>query len=200
MRKKVAVWGLAMGMALMLGAASCSAGDAVTAAQKISAYLPAVTALANDAALVAEAFDAADAALIQQVSTQVQTELTELSKVCAAYVAAPTSDNWAKLGTAMDELVNDADASLLAASGIKNAKSQAKAKLALSALDAAVHVLDGYLASARTTGQTQAALAARRVKLAEVTAEWNSADWQRANAQTNGCARELAVMAEAGGY
>lgn len=202
MRTKVAVGASAMAMTavLLLSATSCAARDTVQAAKAIAAYLPVVTALANDAAAVAAALDAEDAPLIQQVNAKVQAELTELAKVSAAYVASPTADNWTRLGAVMDGLVNDADTGLLAAAGIKNAESQARAKVALAALDAAVHVLDGYLAAARTPQQTQAAVNARRVKLATVARAWSAADWQRADAPAKGQARELAALAEAEGY
>ncbi len=202
MRKKMVV-GLAMAMlavALMSSAMSCAAGEAMQAAKSIAAYLPVVTALANDAAVVAEAIDADDASLIQQVNAKVQVELKELAQVSAAYVASPSTDNWMKLGAVVDQLVNDAYQGLLAAAGIKNAESQVRAKIALSALDAAVHVLDGYLAVARTPVQTQAAVAARKVKLQVVSVAWSVADWQRVNQREGGRGREAVALAQAQGY
>ncbi len=68
----------------------------------------------------------------------------------------------------VDQMVNDADKGLLSALAIKDPKSQMEAKMALSALDAAIHVVDGYLAAAKTPAQAQASAAARTVKVQAV--------------------------------
>lgn len=159
--------------------AGCSQGDAVKAASVIHGYLPAVMALANDAATVAGVMDPAAAPILQAVSAKVQSGLQELETVSSAYAASPSTDGWTKLGTVVDTLVTDADQGLLAAVAIKDSASQSKAKVALSALDAAVHVVDGYLMSARTPAEVQAAAAQRTVKLQSVVRYWNPTDRQR---------------------
>jgi len=108
------------------------------------------------------------------------------------------------LGAVVDALVSDADEGLLAALEIKNPASQAKAEVALSALDAAVHVVDGYLMAVRTPDELKAAAENRAaiqdtekleagksgaekpgtetqgaVKLRTVARYWNSKDWER---------------------
>ncbi len=108
-----------------------------------------------------------------------------------AYAAAPSSGGWASLGAAVDALVNAADQGLMAALAIKDAESQAKAKAALSALDAAVHVLDGYLLAARSPAQAQSAAAQRTVKLQSMTGYWNRQDWQRVERAFGGRGEEL---------
>ena len=79
----------------------------------------------------------------------------------------------------MDALVSDADQGLLAVLAIKNPASQAEAKAALSAVDAAVHVLDGYLLAARTPAEAQAAATQRTVSVQSVVRYWSPRDWQR---------------------
>ena len=174
-------WILALAASMGLGGCmvGCSQADAVKAASTIHAYLPTVMGLADDMAAMAAALDPAESVQVQKVSTKVQAELQELEAVSGAYAAAPTSDGWAKLGAVVDELVSDADSGLLAALEIKNPASQAKAKAALSALDAAVHVVDGYLLAARSPAEAQAAAAGRAVKLQSVVRHWNAKDWQR---------------------
>lgn len=167
----------AIGMAACL--ASCSQGDAVKAASTIHAYLPVVEGLASDATAIAAALDPAEASKVQALSAKVQTELQELESVSGAYAAAPSTDGWTKMGAVVDALVSDADEGLLAALAIKDPASQAKAKVVLSALDTAVHVLDGYLTVARTPQETQAAAAQRAVKLQSVVRYWSPEDRRR---------------------
>jgi len=135
--------------------------------------------LANDATAVARAIDPAEAGAVQVLSAKVQTGLQELETVSGAYTAAPTADGWTKMGAVVDALVSDADGGLLASLAIKNPASRAKAKVALSALDAAMHVVDGYLMSARSPAEAKAAAAQRSVKLHSVVRYWSPQDWQR---------------------
>jgi hypothetical protein len=147
-----------LALAAAMGLAGCTVGcsqvDAVKAASTIHAYLPTVMALANEVAAIAAGVDAAEATQIQSVSAKVQAELQELESASGAYAAGPTSSGWLKLSAVVDQLVSDADAGLMAALEIKNPASQAKAKIALSALDAAIHIVDGYLAEAQTAAAT----------------------------------------------
>ena len=145
--KMVSAWMAGLGLIVCL--ASCSQLDAVQAAKTIHAYLPVVMGLAGDAAAIAGTLDPEAASAMGAASTRVQTDLQELETVSGAYATAPSADGWASLGAAVDTLVKEADQGLLAALAIKDAASQAKAKAALSAVDAAVHVLDGYLMAAR---------------------------------------------------
>jgi hypothetical protein len=174
----MALAGLAA-MGVSVGLAGCSQMDAVKAASTIHAYLPVVVGLAGDAAAMAETLDPAAAPAVRAVSAKAQADLQELETVSGAYAAAPSADGWAKLSAAVDTLVNEADQGLLAALAIKDPASQAKAKAALSALDAAVHVLDGYLLAARSPAQAQTAAALRTVKLKSVVRYWGAQDWQR---------------------
>jgi hypothetical protein len=191
MQKRWAV-ALVLALGLALGSAGCSQADAEKTASTIHAYLPTVVSLANEAATVAAALDPSDAAEIQSVSAKVQKDLTELELISGTYASAPSSSVWTQLTAVVDQLVSDADSGLLAAANIKDASSQAKAKIALSALDAAVHVVDGYLQAAQPPATVQKTAAARNVKLHEVTQYWNSADWQRVNDRFGGHAQELA--------
>ncbi len=175
--KMVSAWMAGLGLIVCL--ASCSQLDAVQAAKTIHAYLPVVMGLAGDAAAIAGTLDPEAASAMGAVSTRVQTDLQELETVSGAYATAPSADGWASLGAAVDTLVKEADQGLLAALAIKDAASQAKAKAALSAVDAAVHVLDGYLMAARGPLQAQASGAQGRVKPPSVARYWSQADWQR---------------------
>jgi hypothetical protein len=168
---------VAVGMAACL--AGCSQGDAVKAASTIHAYLPVVMGLANDAMAITAAMDPAEASALQGISAKVQTELQELESTSGAYAAAPSADAWTRMGAVVDSLVSDADEGLLAALAIKNPASQAKAQIALSALDTAMHVLDGYLMAARTPEETQTAAAQRAVKLPRVVRYWSPEDRRR---------------------
>jgi hypothetical protein len=165
---------VAVGMAAFL--ASCSQGDAVTAAKTIHAYLPVVMGLANEAAAITGALDPAETLRVQAVSGRVQAELGELETLSGAYAAAPTADGWLRLEAVVDALVSDADEALLAAVAIKNPANQGKAKVALSALDAAMHVVDGYLMTARTPAEAKAAADQRAVKLQSVVRYWRPED------------------------
>jgi hypothetical protein len=177
--------------------AGCSQADAVKAASAIHAYLPVVMGLASEATAIAGAFDPAEAGTMQALSIKVQAELQELEAVSGSYAAAPSSDGWTKLGAVVDVLVSDADEGLLAAVAIKDPASQAKAKVALSALDAAIHIVDGYLIAARTPDEAQA-VASRRslnagiVKLQMVVQYWTPQDWQRVDQAFGGRGGELA--------
>ncbi len=168
---------VAMGMALCLG--GCSQQDAVKAASAIHAYLPAVSALAEDALVMAEALDPSEASTLRAVSAKVQVELRELEAVSGAYVEAPSADGWSKLEAVVDRLVGDADEGLMAAVAIKNPESQMRAKVALSALDAAVHVVDGYVLGARSPQQAKVVVEQRTVKLQQMVRYWSAADRQQ---------------------
>jgi hypothetical protein len=184
--KMAAAWLAAMGMGVCL--AGCSQVDAVKAANTIHSYLPVVLGLAGDAAAVAETLDPSAAPFLRTVSAKVQADLQALEAVSGAYAAAPTADGWASLGAAVDGLVDEADQGLLAALAIKDPASQAKAKAALSALDAAVHVLDGYLLAARTPAQVQS------VKAPSVARYWTRQDWQRVEQAFGGEELQAAEM------
>jgi len=192
-------WKLVSGVVAAVGLAaclsSCTQVDAVKAASMIHAYLPAVLGLANDAAAIAEGLDPAAAATVQAVNAKVQADLQELETVSGAYAESPTGAGWTSLGAAMDALVSDADQGLLTSLAIKNADSQAKAKLALSAVDAAAHVLDGYLLAARSPAEAQAAAAQRTVKLQSVVRNWSPRDWRRVE-QASGNRGEVLCAAE----
>ncbi len=188
----------AMGLSIcMMG---CSQADAVKAASTIQAYLPVVAGLAGDAVVVAEAIDPAGAAGLQSLSAKVQTDLQELEAVSGAYASAPSADGWTKLGAVMDTLVNDADQGLLAALAIKDPVSQAKAKAALSAVDAAVHVLDGYLLAARSPAQTQTAAAQRTEKLQSIVRCWSGQDRERVERAFGRRGEELQAAATSLGF
>ncbi len=190
-------WKMALALLAAIGLTvclvGCSAADAVKAASTIHAYLPVVAGLAGDAVAVAGTIDPAAAPALRSLSAKVQTDLQELETVSGSYAASPSAGGWANLGAAVDGLVNDADQGLLAALAIKDPASQAKAKAALSALDAAVHVLDGYLQAARTPAETQAAALQRTVKLQTVAREWNRLDWQRVERAFGGRGEALQV-------
>jgi hypothetical protein len=178
--REVAVPAVALAMALCV--AGCSQADAVKAAKMIHAYVPTVTALADDASAMAEALAPDDAAVIRDWNARIQTDLQALGDASGAYAADPSGNGWARLGAAMDSLVADSDHGLLEAMAIKNPESRARAKVALSALNAAVHVLDGFLMTARTPSEVQAVAAARTVKLDQVTRYWGPRDWRTVNA------------------
>jgi hypothetical protein len=182
---------LTASLGLAVSLAGCSQADAVKAASMIHAYVPTVIALAQDAVAMAGALDPADAGTMQAVSAKVQADLQTLGQVSGAYAGAPSSDGWASLGTAVDTLVADADQGLLAAVAIKNPESQLRAKAALSALDAAVHVVDGYLLQARTPAEAQAAAAERSVKVQSVVRYWRPQDWQRVEEASSARGEEL---------
>lgn len=195
MRKRwKAMPALLAAMGLSVCAMGCSQADAVKAASTIHSYLPVVMGLAGDAVAVAEAIDPVAAPALQSLSARVQTDLQELESVSGAYAAAPSADVWAKLAASVDALVNDADQGLLAALAIKDPESQAKAKAALSAVDAAVHVLDGYLLGARSPAQAQSAAAQRTVKLQSVARCWSRQDWQRVERAFGGRGEELQTV------
>jgi len=188
-------WVVAMVVAFGVagGLVGCSQADSVSVASTIHGYLPVVVGLANDAASIAEGIDAEDGAKIRSVSAAVQSDLQELGSVSGAYAAGPSSDGWARLQAVVDQLVNDADAGLMAALEIKNPESQAKAKMALSALDAAIHVVDGYMMVARSPAEVQASAAGRTVKLQSVVPNWGAADWQRVEERFGGRGADIAM-------
>jgi hypothetical protein len=195
-------WMLAMVAAVGLAGCTvgCSQADAVKAASTIHAYLPVVMGLASDASSIAAGIDPSEGSQILAVGAKVQSELQELESVSGAYAAVPSSDGWTKLQAVVDQLVSDADAGLMAALEIKDPASQAKAKLALSALDAAVHVVDGYLMSARTPAEATAAAAQRTVKLQSVVRYWTPADWARVDERCGGRGAEFAKAEMALGF
>ena len=199
MRKKwMTALALVASLCIAMGLEGCSRTDTVTAATTLHSYLPVVIGLANDASAIASTIDPAEAKAIQAVNAKIQSELGELASLSAAYIASPSSDGWTKLGTMVDELVSDADGGLLSALAIKNVESQAKAKLALSALDAAVHVLDGYVMAARTPAEVQATAAQRAVKLQSVVRYWTVQDWERVEQALNVRGEELDEVARLG--
>jgi hypothetical protein len=175
-----AAWvSLVLALALAWTSVGCTSADALKAATEVHTYLPVVSGLAQDAMAIAEGLDPANASLIAQVSAKVQNDLTELENLSGAYISNPTAGVWTQLLAVVDQMVNDADKGLLSALAIKDPKSQMEAKMALSALDAAIHVVDGYLAAAKTPAQAQASAAARTVKVQTVSRAWSEADRNR---------------------
>lgn len=180
----------AVAIALALGAAGCSETDAVKAAKQIAAYTPTVEALVRDAVTLAEALDADSAATLEKVNTAVQADLQLVATASAAYAQAPSASGWTAVVQAVDTLVANTDSGLLEAEGIKSSESQLKAKAALAAVDAAVHVLDGYMQSAQPSSTTTSSATTselrwtperrtRRVKVEQVTRYWSAGDWRR---------------------
>jgi hypothetical protein len=185
---------LLLALSLAWASAGCSSADAVKAATEVHAYLPVVSGLAQDAMAIAAGLDPQNVQLIQQVSLKVQGDLAELESLSGAYVANPTADGWTRVLAVVDQMVNDSDNGLLSALAIKDPKSQMEAKVALSALDAAIHVLDGYLASAKTPAQVQASAAARAVKVSAVSRMWSERDRERVESALG---KRVDVMVEA---
>ena len=180
--------------------AGCSQADAVQVARRIHAYLPMVIGLAQNAAAIVEAINPAEAGAVQQASAKVQTDLQILSQVSGAYAAAPSGDGWASLGAAVDALVVDADQGMMAALALKNPESQLRARAALSALDAAVHVVDGYLLSARTPAEAQASAAQRTVKVRSVMKCWRRQDRELVEEAFNARGEDLAAWETKRGF
>lgn len=191
MGKRWKLAGVALAAMGLMCLAGCTQADAVKAASMISAYLPTVSGLVNDAVSIASGLDPAGATTMQAVNAKIQTDLAAVGTVSSAYAASPSGSAWTSLGAAVDALVTDADQGLLAVLAIKDPNSQAEAKAALSAVDAAVHVVDGYLLAARTPDEAQAAAAQRTVKVQAVVRYWSPQDCERVEQALGASSDEL---------
>lgn len=166
--------------------AGCTASQVDQVVQKISAYLPTAMALLQDALTIYAAVGAQPAQAQQSPAVvalaTVQTDLKALEKPLADYLAASSKSAkataWTNVEALVDTAAADADA-LMQIAAVKNQASQAAGVVAVTSLDAAVHVLDGYVASTQTPAQVQARMARRALKLRQVSRYWNPQDRQR---------------------
>jgi hypothetical protein len=158
---------------------SCTSSQVTAVVQKISAFLPAVETFNSGVASVVAALEPQDAVLVLGVTTVVNNGMKELQSLTATYTASPNASTWQNIVALVDSLVTNGDAALLQASKISNPVSQVKATTVIGALDAVLHVIDGWVQSTQTPAQAAATAAARQVKLQSVVRYWSQQDKDR---------------------
>jgi hypothetical protein len=169
----------------MLVTAGCTSSQVNTVVTEITAYLPTVTALLQDAITAYAAFGAGSTTASDPVAKGLNTAKTDLAILTSdatQYVAATSSADkttaWTNIQDAVDVLATNADSTLQLAA-VKNSNSNAAGVVVLASLDAAVHVLDGYVSSAQSTATVQAKMARRSVRLRNVARYWNPEEKQK---------------------
>lgn len=176
-------------VASLLGATTmtgCTASQVNTVVQEISSYLPTVVALVNDGLAIATAVGSTGStstAVDSSVATALKTasaDLQNLEPLLATYLSKSSSSAdkttaWTNIQALVDTAVTDTD-NLLTLAAVKNANSSAEAVTIIASINAAVHVLDGYVSSAQSTNQVQAKMAKRTVKLHALMKLWAPKD------------------------
>lgn len=161
----------------------CSATTVNKVVSEINAYLPTAVSLLNEAITIYSAVGTTgqntSSSNVSSALTTVSTDLTNLKKPLADYLAAASSANktsaWSNIKALVDTAVNDSD-TLLSVAKVSDSNSKEAGTLIIASLDAAVHILDGYVTSAQSKTEIKAKLAKRTVKLAEVERSWSVTD------------------------
>jgi len=168
-----------LSFSLTFSCVGCTGAQEQQAVNLVVAELPTAIQLAESILSVTSAVgatngsDSSTIASINQEGKLVASGLTDLSSLLAAYNANPSAAALAKVTAAVDTLVNNGDAALLAVSGIKDAKTQSEVQAGLAALDTVLHLIDGYLLVTQSPTQVKATAASRAVKLAAVKNQLN---------------------------
>jgi hypothetical protein len=181
MTKPLAVLLLIVCVALTCFAVACTQAQVDTAVSKIANYIPAVKALVSVAGGLTDAIDPAAAIVVTPVVAVVTNGLTQMQTVCTTYTAAnaPSSTKvsaWQAIIQISDTMVQSTDAALLQAVAIKDTGSQAKAVAAIGGIDAALHIIDGWVSQAQPAAAVQTKTTARNIKLKDVAPYWDAAD------------------------
>lgn len=150
----------------------CTPSSTQTAVKNIVAYLPTAQALANEGGSIATLFDPQDQAKIAAVEALVSQNITSLTAIGNTYLATPSASNWQSVVNAVNALVTNADAQLLAAAHITDPASQTKATAILGAIDLAIHVIDSYVEQAQPPATVSATAAKRTTKLYQLEPLW----------------------------
>ncbi len=166
---------------------ACTGSQVNQVVSEINAYLPTVVAIVNDALQIAAAVGTNPSASAAAVNptvvnalTVVEADLKNLEPLVATYLAKASGSStkataWSNIQAIVDTAAADAD-NLLELASVKNANSNAQAVVVISSLDAAVHILDGFVSSAQPVSAVQKKLAARTVKLSTLMKQWTPAD------------------------
>jgi len=173
------VWMLVV-MIAVIPVTGCTASQVDSVVSKISTYLPTVLSLLNEAITIYSAVGTSGSvASVSSPLTVVQADLANLQKPLADYLAATSSSakttNWTNIEALVDTATTDAD-TLLQIAAVKNTDTQATGVIIISSLDAAVHIIDGFVSSAQSTATVQTKLAKRTVKLKTVSQHWSPQD------------------------
>jgi hypothetical protein len=183
----------------------CTASEVNQVVTKIDAYLPTALSLLNEAITIYSTLTASSTSTSQVSVTlaTVKTDLTNLQKPLADYLAASSGDAkttaWSNIMALVDTATTDADA-LLQVAAVKNSDTHTTGVIVISSLDAAIHVLDAYVSSTQTSSVVQSKLAKRTVKLRTVAAHWSAQDKQNISSALGVPYPLLQDRAEALGY
>lgn len=168
----------------------CTSSQVNSVVSKINAFLPTAVSLLNEALTIYAAVGStpqnAGQSQVYSALQIVETDLTALQKPLADYLAASASAQkqsaWTNVMAAVDTATTDAD-SLLQIAAVKDPESSKNGAIIVASIDAAVHVLDGYVSSTLTPAQVQARASARRLKLQSLVTHWSSQDRQMVSAK-----------------
>lgn len=163
----------------------CTSQQVNSVVKNIDTYLPTALAILQDAITIYGAVGTPQTAGNPAASAlaTVQADLTAIQKPIQDYLAASAISGstkqtaWTNIQALVDTATKDADA-LMQIAAVKNPNSQAAGIVVISSLDAAVHVIDGYVSSAQTPAQVAAKAQARTVKLKAVVQYWSAGDKQ----------------------
>lgn len=156
---------LALGSSALIGTTGCNSMDAQKAAQLISGVLPSVLSAEQAVGALLVAVDPAVGIPLQAFQPLISAGVAELENLLRGYEANPSASAWASVVSTVDNLVNQGDQQLLAASQIKDVASQAKATGIIAAFDALLHVIDGYVQQTQSVAQVKKTMTARKVSM-----------------------------------
>jgi hypothetical protein len=122
-----------------------------------------------------------------------------LSDYLSATSSATKTTAWSNIKALVDTAVEDTDA-LLQTASVKNSNSRSAGVVVIASLDAAVHVIDGYVSSTESTSEVKAKASKRAIHLKAVAGYWSASDRQMI-ASTAGAPYAVALwQAEALGF
>jgi len=145
--------------ALLLTTTGCSSQQKLTVTQvvqKVDAALPSIIAAATPVAAMIEQLNPADATAIGVKADAFVTLATQAKQLADAYLANPTTSALQQLQTAINTLQQNVSSATLNAVGIKDAESQAKAKLILGGFATLVAIVFGAISTTQTQAQLKA--------------------------------------------
>lgn len=118
-----------------------------TAVTNIETWAPVISTDATTLLTTIAQFNPSDAATIQLLVKQIQSDVSPLQALCAAYLANPSAGVLSQITSAVNAANTSTSSALFAALGIKDTTSLTIAKTALAAIATSLTVLTTYLSA-----------------------------------------------------
>lgn len=146
----------------------CTQKSIKQAVATIGADIPKVQPYITVAAGVAESLDPTASVIIIAANAAVQAGLSQISQLCAAYVAAPTDSTWQSIVAAVTSVVGANETALLNALKVVDEDSRAKAVSVIGAIQTTLLLIQTAVQAVQSQSQNAAMVAAQPMTVAQM--------------------------------